>query len=396
MEVNNYLIFIFMVGFIASIILLFLFSYLNQRNIINLLRNKKKSNVIYTINSLDTKYVGRSPISNFSFYEALYKQKILTAIQESSLSKVNLELKNIFNNQHFIKSAQLISSINVLKDKSIVMTLSKEGQKLLKSKKAELIFDKKTGNLLPLIRDSKNKKFIEQMKGIPKINISKLSHLSNLIVDAAHMISGADLAKKIKLLDKKIDFLIEGRRIDKIGELEANYVLAQQILSKDMISNSEYTALIMIHKDLIKLRSIWRHEIEYKLINIEDPKNRNFFSRKLNIRKYTKSTDKEIYEKISSFEIELLLMDFSIFFDILISDKINYQININDELDFITNIKKLLKTKSKYLTGKYNEYNVNNHIKFLNNLKKRIEHFVPLHMDKSMHKFKSYELIEKN
>lgn len=382
---ENILILVFIFFSLGFILLFYLYikkhiKMLNLENKFILSRNKD---------------VGLSPISKISFYDALHSQKMLNAIQESALEKLNKELRNSFPGQSLSKSAQLVDSVRILKDKSIVMTLSNKGKKLLKSGKAEIIFHKDTGKLLPAIRDSQSKKFIENMKGAPANSISKLSKISNLIVNTAHIISSADMAKKINILDKKTDYLIEGRRIDKIGDLEANYRLAQQILSKNIINTEEYGSLLEIHKDLMRLRSIWRREIEYKLSNINDPKNRNFFSRKWGILDYTKSTNKNIYNAISTFKFELALIDFTIFFDVLIGEKLSLYYYLNDDLKFLSHTKKLLKSRQQFLTGENNEYAVDEYLAFFDKLEDRVKCFLPKENKNNNNEYSDYELIEK-
>lgn len=371
-------------NFVILVLLLTVIS-LNILLILKFSKIKKSQNIIKDnyfklLKKNERIYIGRSPIEKYPFDKALYNQKLFDVIQETYISTLNNELLIIFDGHDLGNSTQLLDSIRILSDRRIVMTFSKKGKKLLKMNKAEFVFDKNK-NLLPVIRDKKTKRIIEQMKETPAKHINKFSKIGNLIINTAHIISAADTAKKIKIIDEKMNFLIEGRKIDKIGELEAYYRLAQQILSKEIINIGEHIALLDIHKNLMKLRSIWRQEIEYKLENIEDPKNRNFFSRKLGIAEYTKSTDKKIYETMSSFEFELALIDFSIFFDILISEKLGYKFIFEDDMKFLSRTRSLLESKSQYLTREYEEYNIDKYIEFFDKLDNRIRLFLHIYND---------------
>lgn len=56
------------------------------------------------------------------------------------------------------------------------------------------------------------------------------ANLTMAVITVAHIISGADLAKKLNKLDSKVDFLVAAHRIDQLARIEGVYRQAKEIL----------------------------------------------------------------------------------------------------------------------------------------------------------------------
>ncbi|GAB4374948.1 MAG: hypothetical protein Kow0042_19960 [Calditrichia bacterium] len=261
-----------------------------------------------------------SPIKDLSFEEALDIQKFDNSLEKTALDTLNENFLKEFDTKNLSYLSNISSSVKKIKN-GIIWEISDKGKKLLKTGKAEIVFHEESGKLLPIIKDAKTKKFIEQFKGkVPNIS-SKIANLTNVLVNCAHIISGADISKRINLLDKKVEYLIAGRKIDQLSRIEANYNLARELLFEPL-SENDISTLKLLHKDNLELRAVWRREMELKLDQIEDPNNISWI-KKIFSRQETR--DKKVIKNIieCEFEKEIRLIDFSISFDLALCHAIN-------------------------------------------------------------------------
>jgi len=119
---------------------------------------------------------------------------------------------------------------------------------------------------------------------------------------------------------------------------------------------------------LLKLRNSWKKEIEYKLHHIEESKKEfwNWF-----LIDTSKSKDKKIVNQFSDFEELLYLCDFATEFDIAVCSSIMHPLSIDDDLASMAKIKKLMREKSAFLSGKNKEFSVAPYIKYINNYRNK-------------------------
>jgi len=136
---------------------------------------------------------------------------------------------------------------------------SEKGAKLLKAKELKLMTDKAGGQLAVLVDGSNRTR--EQARSLTRLAKSPrfIANIGTLVVSAAHIISGQDLAKKLDKLSEKVDFLIEGRRIDQIAKIEGVYRQAKEILLLPQ-SHENQRDLHRLGRDLFEVRSAWRQE----------------------------------------------------------------------------------------------------------------------------------------
>lgn len=251
-------------------------SFLNKSKENNI-GNNRKYNIDESQIEKSKKY--DSAIVHLPFQEALSLDLFYNEMYNSSLSNLKEDLIDNLGLREISSTYPITYSINKLSDGKIIFSLSERGSKLLKTGKAELILETKSGKILPAIRDSKTKEFIEQFKGkAPEIG-SKVANLTNAVVNVAHIISGADLAKQLKAVNKKLDYLLACRKIDQFSRLEANYNIAREIFSSTL-NNVDKSEIRRLHQENMELRYIWRQEIEAKLSDIENPDNYNWFKKK--------------------------------------------------------------------------------------------------------------------
>ena len=312
------------------------------------------------------KYLIISPFNHLSFNDALDGKKLIQELKKSKLLEINSQLINS-TGISVTKGTQLVDSIMKANNNEIIWKLSEQGKKLLKDGKIKYITNKQ-GKFLPTLQDVEKGKWKINIKGSPVGKVAKITKLANVAVNAAHIISGIDQVNKLKEISKKIDFLIAGRKIDKLSELKKNFQLAKEILLKPYGSNEKFE-LIKIHNNFYGLRENWFMEIFYKLDNIQDPKSLNFFSRLFTT---TKSKDKKVSQKVSEFEEEMYLINASIEIDFVLCSTINYEFSVMEDLNNLYKLYSKLEEKSFYLSG-VTDININNYLDGVKNLKKKVD-----------------------
>src|SRR5205814_2660418 len=153
-----------------------------------------------------------------------------------------------------------------------VVEFSDRGKQLLQVGKATLMRSKETGRMVPTLLDV-NGKIIENAREVGKLKAvaGKMASLTSFVVGAAHIISGADVAKTVGEVRKDVKFLIEGRRNEHMAEFEAIFRTAKRRLG-EAVSDANIAELRALMHKLAILRATWRRDLETKLKNIKDPK----------------------------------------------------------------------------------------------------------------------------
>lgn len=341
-----------------------------------------------------------SPIKDLSFEEALDIQAFGDSLVEKALDTLNENFLKEFGTKNLLYLDNISSSVKKIKN-GVVWEISDKGKKLIKTGKAELVFHNKSGKLLPAIKDAKTGRFIEQFKGkVPNVGF-RIVKLSNVLVNCAHIISGANISKRIKILDKKVEYLIAGRKIDQLSKIETNYNLARELLFCPLNGN-DISTLKLLHKDNLELRSVWRREMELKLDKIEDPNNiiwiKKLFSRQ-------KTRDNKLKQSIieCEFEKEIRLIDFTIFFDLALCHAIGnssafINTSLSDEIKRLNKIGKILNKKKSYIKETSKNDDVESVIKYLDYVNEKYSSFVPVDASQNMIENnledEDYELLE--
>ncbi len=349
--------------------------------ITTLKQSQKNENIVYVTNDAKIEKTKKydSAIVKLSFQEALSLDLFYNEMYNSSLSNLKEDVLDNLGLREIISSYPITYSLNKLSDGKIIFSLTEKGNALLKSGKAELIFETQSNKLLPAIRDSKTKEFIEQFKGKAPDLSSKVVNLTNAVVNVAHIISGADLAKQLKAVNKKLDYLLACRKMDQFSRLEANYNTAREIFSSSL-NKVDRTEIRRLHQENMELRYIWRQEIEAKLSDIENPENYNWFKKKITRQK---TINKKISSGLSELENELSLIDFSITYDIaltsVLKDEKNYFLNktLTEEIKRLSNLSTLLTEKASYIKDKNGDSVVIPSSKFLMDIANKYKTFIP-------------------
>lgn len=295
-----------------------------------------------------------SPVTELTFEQSLSPSLFIEATEKALMINLTSNFAVCFADLGSIK----IQSVQMVKGQpTVVFTLSKKGQKLIRDGKAIFPIHRKSGRILPFIKDAKTGRMIEQLKGVPVTRVtSRLANLSSAVIGTAHIISGHDIVKRLRNVQKQVEFLVAARAIDQRAKLESIYSFSREILSRP-IGPQDQNQLWLMRRDLMELRSAWRRELKYNLSNIEDLNAaswvKRFFSRK-------KTQDKKVYEAISRGEIEIGLIEYSLRLDLALAESSGtlrafLTHTLPAELDSLRNVCDFIKSKAGLISGKYPE-----------------------------------------
>lgn len=160
----------------------------------------------------------------------------------------------------------------------------------------------KDGNAILVARDIKTGKFIAHAKEVNPTTVSKMAKVGNIIVGAAHIISGYDIAKKVSLIAKDVDLLLVHRNNDMVAELESIYETIQELEHSSIERNEVF--LRQLKTRLKTLRNSWLREVTHSLSSIDDPNSVNVIKRFF--RNNTK-TGQKLSSKVNSLQAPLYI-----------------------------------------------------------------------------------------
>ncbi|MFC2155847.1 hypothetical protein ACFLRB_05100 [Acidobacteriota bacterium] len=312
---------------------------------------------------LNENLIKQSPIMKLSFEESLNVDVFANELRDFSLDYAEEIFKEIYGIKKAVqKSFRLIEEVKTAGNSGkITWKLSEKGKTLFKRKSVEWPGQKGSEKLLPRIFNQKG-------------GIIRLTKLANIAVNAAHIISGAEQAKELNVIDKKIDYLLAVRKIDRLSKLESNFYLARELLahSTNPVNRGK---ILDLHREVIEIRTNWRNEIEQELKHIEDPHSKPFFDKLFSTRK---SRDKLVYAGLSRFEEEIALIDFSFIYDIALCESIGHiNSSLGVEINRLEKTKNLLRRKAGYLTKAKDGDPINKQIDQLDGIIRRYRNFLP-------------------
>lgn len=210
-----------------------------------------------------------------------------------------------------------VNSLNLGKSAvTMTVSVSKEGSKLLEEGVAT-VSRHQSGRLLPQIRDAKTGKVLETMKeaGGAKA-LARTAAVSAAIVGAAHIISGADIAKRLKEVDAKINLLLAYRRIDQMATLERIYTSARELLAGAATSEQARWELWRLRGELRELRTRWRRELKHNLELVDDPQKAAWYQKMFRvIDAVDRIPHKEAHTKITEGQIHIAMIEYSLRLD---------------------------------------------------------------------------------
>ncbi|MCB5229821.1 MAG: hypothetical protein LHW44_07160 [Candidatus Cloacimonetes bacterium] len=166
-----------------------------------------------------------------------------------------------------------------------------------------------------------------------------LANAASGVIAVAHIISNYDMSVQIKEISKKLDYLVEGRLIDKKARLKAIYYHFHHIMHLD--SEQREFQLCLMHKELMELRYNWTMELEQELETISD--DRNFFFKLLALGK--ESGDSRNIDKVCALEQKMLLIDGCFKIDSVVCGMTGIKVNVEHELEGVRRIRATLDRK---------------------------------------------------
>jgi len=196
-----------------------------------------------------------NPYSPLTFDASLDSGVLMDRLRERQMDDVNHAFASMIGHNFQPDSGvRLVESVKAYDNMSkTVWKLSKEGQKLLNNGKAKHAVHKASGNLLPTIKKVNGKNYIEHIKGVSPSKLAKVTNVSLILVNTAHIISGADLARKMDQANKKLDELLAYRKIDRYSELEEIYYELVEINWK-YLNKEETNKLTNLHQRIRQIR----------------------------------------------------------------------------------------------------------------------------------------------
>jgi hypothetical protein len=351
----------FLMGATAGIIVVAVFAplltYVRKRAIGPALASDTSSSRI------DLPSASLGPIERLSFTESLDAGRFAVAAETAAEELLTSLWRSAFDG-----ATVTLNGVRLLSSKAeMVVTVSTNGKALIQSGLATVPRHGPSGRLLPVVTDPRTGKVRELMKEVPAAKrLARLTALSSMVVGAAHIIASADIAKKLKIIDGKLELLLAYRRIDQVAVLERIYTSAKELahLPADETRRLE---LWRLRGELRQLRSIWRRELQFHLSNIEDPANEGWVLRQLNaairlLIDVQGNANRKIQGKISEGQLQLTLIEYAMRLDQVLAIGSNtvpaFERTLADELIEMRDVADLLEAKTSYITRRNKQVSV--------------------------------------
>jgi hypothetical protein len=172
---------------------------------------------------------------------------------------------------HLIDAGVITANASVLFNRStMAFEFSKNGIRGLQEGTLRLMRDS-NGLEIPVLRNAAGRA-VEQGRRVSML-ASRAAALTAIVVSAAHMISGADIADKLRAVHRDVRFLVEARTNDKLGRLESIYAYTRELLAGPSSETATWE-LFRLTKEISEVRAQWRRDIHTKLREIEEPANK--------------------------------------------------------------------------------------------------------------------------
>ncbi len=209
-----------------------------------------------------------TPLDRISFTDFLDLSQIDALVGEKITQSLNAKLSG-FADVVPLTAEMLLK----FKQGELKVVFSPEVQKMLQQGTARLARRGKT--LIAKAVDPATGRFIETGEVVAgTVSLASLSAGAALVVvQAAHMISAADLAKTLNEVSNKLDLVIQYREIDQNSQLEDVYYKVRRLTGIDAraADRKQIAAEVRdIQSELVKLRAAWRDEAKLELQEIRN------------------------------------------------------------------------------------------------------------------------------
>ena len=300
--------------------------------------------------------VVESPLRHVTFEQALEVQPLLDATARAAQQSVD----NAVAAHTGDAAGIVVNSFQVLAaNKEIMVEFTEAGRKLKKAGVLKLVRDG-SNRLLPKLQNAKGK-FVETARlsnGAAKaVRIG--TAIGTIALSAAHLVSGADLAKKLRRMEGKLDFLVAARRISQLSRLEAVFRQARELAHLPSTEATRWE-LHRLGRDLFELRAEWRRELVHRLETLEHVQEGGnwffaFFQHWGNDAKSHENT-----KQITQSEVEIRLLEVSMALHVALAQSSNtletfLSVSLPDELTAVEQTKDLLASKRTAILQKHAE-----------------------------------------
>lgn len=298
-------------------------------------------------------------VRRLNFQESLDSVRFATASQESAMNGIRRLLAPRAGDTTTI----VLSGITLAKSRiTMLVSASKDGTALVNGGMAS-IARHASGKTLPMVRDAKTGQWVEMMKEAKGAKaLARVGAISTAIVGVAHIISGADIAKRLKEVDAKINLLLAYRQIDQMAALERIYTSARE-LSAGPATDEKRRELWRLRGELRELRIRWRRELRHRLGLIEDPNSAAWYAKMFRtIPPVDRGTHTTIHGKITEGELHISLIEYSLRLDQALAVSSGtipeFELTLGGELAELESLAELLKSKASMISSKYPELSV--------------------------------------
>ncbi len=301
----------------------------------------------------------QSVITHLRFEESLDVQKFTETSRELALIDIARRLK--FCAADGVNFT--VHSVRLLKSSAEMTVTASKGAQVMLRKGTATIARHGSGNGLPMIRDVKSGRWMEAMKEAKGAKAAaRLASIGAVVVSAAHIISGADIAKRLKEVDAKINLLLAYRRIDQMAVLERIYTSARE-LCLGVSTEESKTELWRLRGELRELRIQWRRELHHQLGLIDDPNSAAWYQKMFNwIEPVDRAPHTAVHGKITEGQLHISLIEYSLRLDHTLAVASGtlpaFESTLAGELAELGAVAELLESKAALISKKYPDLSV--------------------------------------
>ena len=199
-----------------------------------------------------------------SFPDAMKITPLLESVGRQEQFKLS---RHLADHSGDLLSKALTDSRIVMEKGEVVVRFSAKGTKLLKAKTLRYMADKSGRKIPTLVNSSGRTAENARVVGAATKGTRVAANLTVAVVTVAHIISGADISKKINKLDSKVEFLVATHRISQVSRIEGVFFQARELVNMGL-NDTTRLELHRLGRELFEVRSAWRREISYHLGNL--------------------------------------------------------------------------------------------------------------------------------
>lgn len=307
---------------------------------------------------LDLVSVASTPLDSFSlslarvsFEDALQLSPLFELTNQSARQRFELNVRS----QLLAAGVITANAVVAVDHSTLAVSFTQNGVRGFSRGGFRLMRDT-AGRELPVLTNASGR-IVRQARVVSKL-ASRAAALGAMVVGAAHLISGADLAARMREMQRDVRFLVAARTHDKLGRLEAIYSHTRELLAGPRTPEIELE-LFRQTRDLAEVRAQWRRDVYAKLERIENPAEKTGF---LNwIR--NKVTDgsakdaKKLHADTTDALTELRWIDFSLALQYALSTACGREqpfllLTLPDEVRALQHLGTLVVEKTKFLVNR--------------------------------------------